>query len=106
MVAANGTLTLEEPDDFTRFHISTEHRDGLAPNYSTAFQAIADDAGNAHYWLNADAIAELSPLNDDQQWLTAFWDMLAKAERFGFYDAERRVVKAHVERSQNQDGKR
>ena len=91
-VADDGTLTLEEADDFKRFHISAE-ADKLS---DTGFQEFAQDAGGGHYWLNADAVAELSGRSGDTEWVAAFWTMLEKAAPYGYADIEGRRIKAHL----------
>ena len=91
-IADDGTLSLEEVDDFKRFHISADADKLSGPD----FQAIAQDAGEAHYWLDADAVAELSGRSGDADWTAAFWAMLEKAEPYGFADVEGRRIKAHL----------
>lgn len=88
-IADDGTLSLEETDDFKKFHISG------APG-GAAFEALAEDAGEGHYWLEADAIVALSGRADDGAWCDAFWAMLEKVEPYGFADVKGRRIKAHV----------
>ena len=95
-VDGEGSLSLEETDDFKRFHISVAP-DRLTDLSTTArFQAIAEDAGEEHFWLDADAIVELSGREGDEDWKAAFWTMLEKAEPYGFSDVARRKIKAHL----------
>jgi hypothetical protein len=89
-IADDGSLSLEEVDDFKKFHISGQ------PGGAAAFAALADDAGEGHYWLNADAIVALSGKAGDGAWCQAFWTMLEKAEPYGYSDVEGRRIKAHV----------
>lgn len=93
-VTKDGTLTLEEADDFKRFHISVGGDAAL--DASQAFQAIAEDAGKGHYWLAADAVAELSGKAGDAGWMKAFETMLEKSAPYGYADLEKRRIKAHV----------
>lgn len=95
-IGENGELSLEDCEDFSRFSISAARPGGLAQGSSSAFGGLAEYAGDGHYWLDADAVARLSPRHSDLSWSDAFWAMLAKAERFGYYDARKRRVKAHV----------
>ncbi len=89
----DGRLVLEEIDDFGRFHIAGEAA-------SPAFRQIAEAAGEGHFWLKADAIVELSAKAGDEAWKSAFWNMLAKAEPYGFADVRGRRLKAHVLRQE------
>ena len=88
-----GRLSLEEADDFKRFHIEAA-ADRLSA--SAEFGAIAEDAGDGHYWLDADAVIALSPKADDGDWMDAFQTMLVKAAPYGFADLASRRIKAHV----------
>ena len=90
MIADDGGLSLEEADDFKRFHISGE------PSGAGAFGELSEDAGEGHYWLDADAIVALSGHADDEAWCASFWSMLEKAEPYGFSDMAGRRIKAHV----------
>jgi len=54
-------------------------------------------ADNDHYWLDADAVEELSVRNKDQQWVRNFRAMLESVEPYGYYDRAANRVKAHVE---------
>lgn len=93
LIAANGQLSLEDSDNMRAFSI-VEEQSGLA---STQLTAIATPAAEQHYWLDADAMVELSGRKDDQQWVAGFWDMLAKVEAYGYSDMEKKQVKAHVD---------
>ena len=93
LIAANGQLSLEDGDNMRAFSI-VEQESGLA---ATCLSAIATPAEEQHYWLDADAVVELSGRKDDQQWVAGFWDMLAKVEAYGYSDMEKKRVKAHVD---------
>ena len=55
------------------------------------------DEDNESYWLEANAVCELSERKHDQQWVQDFRAMLASAAPYGFYDEATNKVKAHVE---------
>ena len=93
LIAANGQLSLEDSDNMRAFSI-IEEESGLA---ATQLSAIATPAEEQHYWLDVDAVVELSGREDDQQWVAGFWEMLAKVEAYGYSDMERKRVKAHVD---------
>lgn len=92
-IGQDGDLALEEIDDFKRFHIAA-NADRLVA--SEAFAAISEDAGEAHYWLDADAVVALSSAAGDADWTGAFEAMLEKAEPYGYADLGGRRIKAHV----------
>jgi hypothetical protein len=93
LIAASGQLSLEDSDNMRAFSI-IEEESGLA---ATRLATIATPAEEQHYWLDADAVVELSGRKDDQQWVEGFWDMLAKVEAYGYSDMEKNRVKAHVD---------
>lgn len=93
LIAANGQLSLEDSDNMRAFAI-VEEESGLA---AKQLSTIATPAEEQHYWLDADAVVDLSRREDDQQWVAGFWDMLAKVEVYGYSDMEKKRVKAHVD---------
>lgn len=95
-VLEDGGLVLEEIDDFKRFHIATLPEQTSGSAASPDFRRIAAEADEGRFWLDADAIVALSAKAGDDAWRDAFWDMLAKAEPYGFADVAGRRIKAHV----------
>ena len=95
-IGADGGMTLEETDDFSRFHISAAPQQVLGPEASEAFTIIAETAGDNHFWLDAVAVAALAERPDDEAWQSAFQQMLEKAEPYGFADTKLQRIKAHL----------
>jgi hypothetical protein len=93
LITTNGQLSLEDSDNMRAFSI-LEEESGLA---AAQLSTIATPAEEQHYWLDADAVVELSGREDDQQWVKGFWDMLVKVESYGYSDMEKRRIKAHLE---------
>ena len=92
-VAANGDLSLAEEDNMRAFSIRRERADVSLER----LLEIATAAGDDHYWLDADAVQELSPRKHDQQWVGDYRAMLAGVAPYGYYDETTNRVKAHVE---------
>ena len=92
LVDVNGVLSLQDSDNFREFSIVDES-DGLA---STALADIAEPAEDDHFWLDANSVIELSSPDADQQWIDAFWEMLAKVEPYGYSKMTEQKVKAHL----------
>ena len=92
LVSTNGDLSLQDGDNFTEFSIVDES-DGLA---STALAAIAEPAEENHFWLDANAVIELSARRNDQHWVDEFWEMLGKVEAYGYSNMTTQQVKAHL----------
>jgi hypothetical protein len=95
LISTDGTLTLEDIDNLNSFSI-VGNSDTTRPS---AFSAMASQAGEGHYWIDVDSVIKLSFRRDDQQWVDDFWDMLKKAEPYGYADLVNKRVKAHVETS-------
>jgi len=95
LISADSTLSLEDTDNMNGFSI-VENSDLTR---SSAFSAMSIQAGEGHYWINVDSVIQLSSRRDDQQWVDDFWDMLKKAEPYGYADLVNKRVKAHVETS-------
>lgn len=94
LIDASGDLSLRDGDNFREFSIVDES-DGMA---STVLAAIAEPADDDHFWLDANAVIELSAHRSDQQWIDAFWEMLGKVEPYGYSNMSRQQVKAHLVR--------
>ncbi len=94
-IAANGQLSLEDSDNMRTFSIVEEESGSAA----TQLSAIASAAEEDHYWLDAEAVVELSGRKDDPHWVKGFWDMLAKVEAYGYSNMDKKRVKAHVDQA-------
>jgi len=92
-VANNGELGLQDSDNFRAFAIVRAGR--AAPLAQLTEMAIA--AEDNHYWLDADAVLELSVRKHDQQWVSDFRAMLESSAPYGYFDVSNNRVKAHME---------
>ena len=95
LILADGTLSLEDIDNMNGFSI-VENSDLTR---SSTFSAIASQSGEGHYWIDIDSVIKLSSRREEQQWIDEFWNMLRKAEPYGYTDLVNKRVKAHVEAS-------
>jgi len=96
LIAADGELSLQDSDNMRAFSIR-EDEAGSAARWLAQMATPADEA--QHYWLDADAVLELSGRRGDQQWVKQFWDMLTKVEAYGYSDMTNKRVKAHVDQA-------
>jgi hypothetical protein len=92
-VAANGLLSLQDSDNFRSFAIVRV--DSGAP--LARLEEIGSAAEDSHYWLDVDAVLELSGRKHDQLWVRNFSAMMASAAPYGYFDTSNNRVKAHVE---------
>lgn len=93
LIAENGELSLQDCDNTRAFSI----RETVSGTANSGLADIAIAAEDNHYWLDANAVVELSGRQHDQPWLDGFWDMLASVEAYGYSDMTAKRVKAHVE---------
>ena len=94
LVNSDGDLVLQDCDNMRAFAIVLEVNDAPVTRLAE-IGSTAEDNGN--YWLDADAVMELSGRKHDQQWVSDFRAMLISAAPYGFYDEATNKVKAHVE---------
>ena len=93
LVEQSGDVTLHDIDNFKQFHIEGICEASLRE--SERFQELIEKrAEENRFWLRADAVLALNT-HASEDWVQAFWQMLEKAERFGFADLEKRLIKAH-----------
>jgi len=92
-VAENGEIGLQDSDNFRAFAIVRTGR--AAP--LARLEEMATAAEDNHYWLDADAVLELSGRKHDQQWVRDFRAMLESAAPYGYFDTANNRVKAHME---------
>jgi len=91
LIGAKNDPSLEESDNFREFSI-VETGGGNTPD---ALGDRAEPAGEDHFWLDADAVIELSGRGGDQNWVDQFWGMLEKVQAYGYSNLATRQVKAH-----------
>jgi hypothetical protein len=96
LVTKKGDLELCDSDNMRVFSIVFEVPSAPV-SALTEIGALAAD--NDHYWLDADAVEELSVRNKDQQWVLDFRAMLESVEPYGYYDRAANRVKAHVQQA-------
>lgn len=96
LISADGAFSLQDSDNMRAFSIR-EDEAGSAARWLAQMATPADE--EQHYWLDADAVLELSGRGDDEQWVKQFWDMLTKVEAYGYFDTTNKRVKAHVDQA-------
>jgi hypothetical protein len=94
LVAADGELSLQDSDNMRAFSI----REAAAGSAARWLAQMASPAAEVqHYWIDANAVLEISGRRDDAQWVKQFWDMLTKVEAYGYSDMTKKRVKAHLD---------
>ena len=93
LLSHRGELSLEDIDNMKAFSII----DKTNGSDISALLAIAQPAEDNHFWIDAEAVVALSDKADDEHWVTAFGQMLAMVEKYGYSDMNNKRVKAHLE---------
>lgn len=94
-IAADGSLCLRDSDNMRAFSI-VEEESGSAERW---LGPLVVEASGQEFWLDANAVVELSGKGRDRAWVAQFWDMLASVEAYGYSDMQTKRVKAHVEQA-------
>lgn len=97
LIAKDGSLSLEDSEEMKSFSVVESPDAPQQGTASAALAAIAEKTDDDHFWINADAIVQISPKKDDAKWVSDFWEMLKKVEPYGYYDTDSQRVKAHIE---------
>ena len=92
-VATGGEISLQDTDNMRAFSIIEDSRGASRAQLAGIGEPTDDD----HFWLDADAVLELSGRKQDEQWVEAYWNMLSSVAPYGYYDETTNRVKAHVE---------
>ena len=98
-IATDGSLSLKDCDNFRAFSIQP----AVAGIERQALAQIGAEAGDGHYWLDAEAVLALAERRRDPAWSEAYWNMLKSVAAYGYYDESTNRVKAHVETGDDQD---
>lgn len=95
--SADGSVALQGHDNFREFK-ATVPADDLSPQALARLvggMAVPTDDGK-HLWVSIPSFLARFAADHDQAWAEAFSRMIAKAGQFGYVDADRQAVRAHV----------
>lgn len=90
-------VTLEEPDDCTRFHLQVLGGTDLARVFGALVDAAAGRLEGDHAYVTIDALRRLASERVAADWPERFEGMLADARRKGWIDETGNLVQAHIE---------
>lgn len=91
-----GRVTLEQPDDFTAFHVAVA---GGAVSDDRLAAALAPHGRleDDHAWVEVEAVRALAGEAATAEWQTAFDAMLDYARSKGYLDESGDAIRAHLE---------
>ena len=90
-------VTLEEPDDCTRFHLTVAGGPDLARVFGALVDAAAGRLAGDHALITIDAVRRMAAGRVGDDWDTRFDGMLAYARSKGWIDDTGHAIQAHVE---------
>ena len=102
LAATPPVVTLEEPDDVQRFHVSVVGGDGDAPDslamvYAALVDAAAGRLEGDDAWIAVDAVRRMAQGRVGPAWDADLEGMLGYARTQGWLDENGYAIRAHVE---------
>ena len=96
-VAADGSVSLEDRDNFRAFKLVVE---GGPPRLEQARRALSGTAelpDQATAWIYEKALRERAEVANDDAWQGNLGTMIEKARPHGWIDEQKNAIKAHIE---------
>lgn len=90
-------VSLEEPDDCTRFHVAVAGGTDLARVYGALVDAAAGRLEGDHAIVTIDAVRRMAAGRVGEDWDERFDGMIAYARGKGWIDDANHAIQAHVE---------
>jgi hypothetical protein len=92
-------VTLEEPDDCTRFHVAIQELSNEQATELLVSEGVGKAGTDQHAWITVSAIRERAQGGVAPDWPQRFDAMLAYAERKGWLSEDKAFIRGHIERS-------
>ena len=96
-VAADQTVTLNEADDFKKFKVRTTLPKRQLPDLGAALKGVAVVNDESTAWVHESALRKWAHAGNNEAWQTSLTSMIAAAAKFGWIDADRKMIRAHIE---------
>jgi hypothetical protein len=90
-------VTLEEPDDCTKFHLSVVGGRDLARVFGALVDAAAGRLEGDHAYITIDAVRRMAAGRVGDDWNDRFDGMLDYARSKGWIDDTGNTIQAHIE---------
>jgi len=91
------TVSLEEPDDCKRFHLTVVNGREAAMVFGALVDAAAGRLEDGQAWVTVDAVRRMAAGRVGPGWDADFEAMLGFAATKGWLDPNRASIQAHVE---------
>jgi hypothetical protein len=96
-VAADLTVALNEADDFKKFKVRTTLPKRQLGDLGAALKGIAVVNDESTAWVHEAALRKWAHASNNDQWQDSLTGMIAVAAKYGWIDAERKTIRAHIE---------
>jgi hypothetical protein len=88
---------LSKPRDFGRFKVRAHFGRAAIQNLRAALDGLGTVADESTAWISESALRNWPHAMNDNQWQAGLTAMIEKAGRFGWIDANRGAISAHIE---------
>jgi hypothetical protein len=96
-LAVDGSVTLEDRDNFRAFKLVIEGGPARLDQARRALLNTAELDDQAHAWIYEQALRQRPEVANDAQWQGNLGAMIEKAKPHGWIDEQKKAIKAHIE---------
>ena len=96
-LAADGSVTLEDRDNFRAFKLVVEGGPARLDQARRALANTADLSDDKHAWIYEQALRQRPEVAGDTAWQANLGTMIEKAKPHGWIDEQKRAIKGHIE---------
>lgn len=99
-VATDGSVSLEDRDNFRAFKLVVEGGPARLDQARRALGGTAELPDQATAWIYEKALRERTEVSGDAAWQRDLGTMIEKAKPHGWIDEQKKAIKAHIEWTQ------
>ena len=96
-VAADGSVSLEDKDNFRAFKVVVEGGPARLDQVRRALGDTAEVEDQGHAWIYEQALRKRPEVANDATWQSSLGAMMEKARPHGWVDDTKKAIKAHIE---------
>ena len=96
-LAVDGSVTLEDRDNFRTFKLVIEGGPARLDQARRALMNTAELPDQASAWIYEQGLRQRPEVAGDEQWQGNFSAMIEKARPHGWIDEQKKAIKAHIE---------
>lgn len=96
-LAAGGSVTLEDRDNFRAFKLVVEGGPARLDQARRALTNTAELTDATHAWIFEQTLRQRPEVAQDAAWQGNLGTMIEKARPHGWIDDEKKAIKAHIE---------